>query len=65
MDQHELAYLNERAAAELKAAQQASSALAVRPHYQMASYYMDQAEALKRRLRWGEADGGTAKSGHP
>ena len=51
MDQHDLAYLNGRANQELQAAQQAGSVVAARPHYQMAAHYLEQAEALQRRLR--------------
>ena len=51
MDQHDLAYLDERAAQEFRAAQRAESVLAARPHYSMAVRYLEQAEALKRRLR--------------
>ena len=64
MDQQELAYLNRRAAAELQAAQQAKSLLAARPHYRMAVQYLDKAEELDRRLRWGGAvSNGTEISG--
>ena len=51
MDQHEIAYLNGRATEEFQAAQRAGSALAARPHYSMAVRYLEQAEALQRRLR--------------
>ncbi len=51
MDQHELSYLTDRATQEFQAAQQAGSVVAARPHYSMAVRYLEQAEALKRRLR--------------
>ena len=51
MDGNELAYLDERAAAEFRMAQQASSVTVARPHYHMATVYQDRAETLRRRLR--------------
>ncbi len=55
MDQHELSYLNDRATQEFQAAQKAGSVVAARPHYSMAVRYLEQAEALNRRIRSGAA----------
>ena len=51
MDHQDIAWLDGRAAEEFQAAQRAASVTAARPHYSMAVRYLEQAEALKRRLR--------------
>ena len=51
MDHQELAWLDGRVAEEFQAAQRARSIQAARPHYSMAVRYLEQAEALERRLR--------------
>ncbi len=51
MDHQELSYLNSRASEEFQAAQRAESPVVARPHYTMAVRYLEQAEALQRRLR--------------
>ena len=56
MDHRDIAWLDGRAAEEFQAAQRAQSIQAARPHYSMAVRYLEQAEALKRRLRSGGSD---------
>ena len=50
MDHQDVAWLEGRANEEFQAAQRAQSIQAARPHYSMAVRYLEQAEALKRRL---------------
>lgn len=61
MDESEVIYLNGRAAAEFRIAQQAGSVEQARPHYAMAIGYLDRAEALNRRLRAGAEISGESR----